>query len=113
MINGKPVRVWQVLEPTYPKNKELEEAIYVHGHTRILIINAPIEDVSTLLKRKLRSQIEAGLVLDIGRTYDGVPMVEFTSIEEASKALSMLLKDRDFGGSDFDFDDDYCAAKYA
>ncbi|KAK5943647.1 hypothetical protein PMZ80_004655 [Knufia obscura] len=111
-INGKPVRVWQVLEPTYPKNKELEEAIYMNGHTRILIINAPIDDVDGLLKRKLRRQIEAGLVLNIGRSYDGVPIVEFTSIEEATKALQMFLEDRDFSGSDFDFDDDYCAAKY-
>lgn len=84
----------------------------MNGHTRILIINAPIDDVDGLLKRKLRRQIEAGLVLNIGRSYDGVPIVEFTSIEEATKALQMFLEDRDFSGSDFDFDDDYCAAKY-
>jgi len=41
-----------------------------------------------------------------------VPIVEFTSIEEATKALEMFLHDRDFGGSDFDFDDDYCAGNY-
>lgn len=111
-INGKPVRVWQILEPTYPKNKKLEEAIYINRHTRILIINAPTDNIDALLKRKLRRQIEAGFVLDIGRTYDGVPIVEFTSIEEATKALDMFLEDRDFSGSDFDFDDDYCAAKY-
>jgi len=111
-INGKPVRVWQVIEPTYPKNRELEEAIYVNGHTRILIINAPVDDIEVLLKRKLRRQIEAGLVLDIGQSHDGVPIVEFTSIEEATKALYMFLEDRDFSGSDFDFDDDYCAGRY-
>lgn len=101
------------MEPTYPKNKELEEAIYVNGHTRILVVNAPIDDIEKVLKRRLRHQIEAGLVLDIGRTHDGVPMVEFTSIEEATKALNQLLCDREFGGSDFDFEEDYCATKYA
>ncbi|KAK5076922.1 hypothetical protein LTR51_002608 [Lithohypha guttulata] len=109
-INGTQIRVWQVLEPTYPKNKELEEAIYVHGHTRILVINAVIENIEKVLKNKLRTQIEAGLVLDIGRTHDDLPIVEFTSIEEGTRALNALLNDRDFGGCDFDFEEDYVAA---
>lgn len=111
-VNGKRVRVWQVLEPTYPKNKILEEDIHQNGHTRILIVNAPIDDIDQVLKRKLLPQITQGLVLDIGRSYDGVPIVEFTSIEEATKALHVLLDDREFAGSDFDFDEDYCATQY-
>ena len=111
-INGQQVRVWQVLEATYPKNRELEEAIYVNGHTRILIVEAPHDNIDEVLKRKLKKQIEAGLVLDIGRSHDGMPVVEFTSIEEATKALRRFLEDPVFGGSNFDFEDDYCAAKY-
>lgn len=66
-----------------------------------------------MLKRKLRSQIEAGFVLDIGRSHDGVPLVEFTSIEEATKALKAFMEDKDFAGADFDFDDDYCNSRFA
>lgn len=112
-MNNKRVRVWQVLEPTYPKNKQLEEDIYQNGHTRILIVNAPIDDVDEVLKRKLQCQAQQGLILDIGRSYDDIPLVEFTSIEEATKALHVLLDDHELAGSDFDFDEDYCAAKYA
>lgn len=111
-INGRRVRVWQVLEATYPKNKELEEAVYVHNHTRILVIHAPIDNIKELLKQKLRAQIEAGLVLDIGITHDGVPMVEFTSIEQSTKALKAFMDDRDLAGADFDFDDDYCNSRF-
>lgn len=111
-INGQQVRVWQVLEATYPKNKELEEAIYVNGHTRILIVDAPHDNIDKVIKQKLKKQIEAGLVLDVGRSHDGMPVVEFTSIEEATKALSRFLEDPVFGGSDFDFENDYCAMEY-
>lgn len=104
--------MWQVLEATYPKNKELEEAVYVHNHTRLLVIHAPIDNLHDLLKQKLRRQIEAGLVLDISRTHDGVPMVEFTSIEESTKALKAFLDDRAFAGADFDFEDDYCNSRF-
>lgn len=86
--------------------------MYVHGHTRVLVIHAPLDNINELLKQKLRGQIEAGLVLDIGRTHDGVPMVEFTSIEQATKALKAFLDDRDFAGADFDFDDDYCNSRF-
>lgn len=65
------------------------------------------------MKQKLRGQIEAGLVLDIGRTHDGVPMVEFTSIEQSTKALKAFLDDRDFAGADFDFDEDYCNSRFS
>lgn len=84
----------------------------MHHHTRILIIHAPIDNIKDLLKQKLRSQIEAGLVLDIGVTHDGVPMVEFTSIEESTKALKTFMDDRDFAGADFDFEDDYCNSRF-
>lgn len=39
-------------------------------------------------------------------------MVEFTSIEEANKALKLLMSDIEFGGTCFDFEEDYCAARY-
>jgi len=92
---------------------ELEEAIYNEGYTRILLVNAPhLDNVDELLKKKLRDQAEAGFILDIGMSFEGVPMVEFTSIEEAHKALKVLIGDPDFGGTCFDFEDDYCAARY-
>lgn len=114
-INGRPVRVWQVLEPTYPKNGDLEEAIYLNGHTRILIINAPMVEAKQVLKRKLRKQIEAGFILDISRSDDDddTTIVEFTNIEEATKALERFLDDPDLAGADFGFDDDPCASCYA
>lgn len=111
-ISGKRVRVWQILEATYPKNRELEEAVYKHLHTRILVIHAPIDNIKDVLKEKLRAQIGAGLVLDIGFTHDGVTMVEFTSIEESTKALKAFMEDRDFAGADFDFEDDYCNSRF-
>lgn len=85
----------------------------MHNHTRILVIHAPIDNINHLLKQKLRGQIEAGVVLDIGRTHDGVPMVEFTSIEQATKALEAFIDDKDFAGADFDFEDDYCNSRFS
>lgn len=112
-LGGCALRVWQVLEPTYPKNLELEKAIYDESYTRILLINAPhLFGVDALLKQKLSRQIKAGFVLEVGTSFEGLPMVEFTSIEEATKALSILMRDAEFGGACFDFEDDYCAARY-
>ena len=112
-MSGKRVRVWQVIEPTYPKNKDLEKDIYERDHSRILVVESSMANIDEVLEDKLRYQVDQGLVLNIGRTDDDLPMVEFTSIEEATKALQVLMSDPDLKDTGFDFDQDYCADGYS
>jgi len=113
MIMGTPVRVWQVLQPTYPANKLVETDIFQHGYTRILLLEN-VEDSGVLpkLHKKLERELRDDAVIEINRTADGVPMVEFTSVAVAAGAMRRLEGDREFKGCIFDFDRDYCDDGY-
>jgi hypothetical protein len=101
------------LQPTYPANKQLEADIFLHGYTRILLLEH-VEDSGVLpkLHEKLAPEIEEGSVIKINRTEDGVPMIEFTNVAAAAGAMRRFQTDREFKGCVFDFDKDYCEDAY-
>jgi hypothetical protein len=109
-IKGQPVRVWQVLTQTYPKNKELEEFVFEDGFTRMLIINNATEDALISLPGKL--ECFKSSIIEYGRTFDGYPVVEFTSVAAAVAAMKLLMADLNFQGAEFDFDEDPCGEPY-
>lgn len=111
-ILGQPVRVWQVMEPTYPPNEELEQQIYEQDYTRLLVIDFNNDKLEATLQNKLAGFISQALVIDIRATTDGATLVEFTSIDDSARALRILMADPDFSGVQFDFEEDYCARKY-
>lgn len=111
-IKGQKVRVWQVLEPTYPRNANLENEIFEEGYTRLLLIENATDTALAMLPTKLAYQFKAGFVINVTRSYDNLPMVEFTSVAECSRALHILINDADFGGSRFDFEEDPCCDAY-
>ena len=109
-IKGQPVRVWQVLTQTWPKNKQLDEDVFVNCYTRILLITqVDAEQLATIPEKLgfLRSSI-----VEFGLSYDNMPLVEFTSIAAAVKALNVLVNDPELGGAEFDFEEDPCAEPY-
>ena len=107
-IKGRTARVWQVLQPTYPKNRQLDEDVFIHCYTRTLLIDKVAEQAFSLIQHKLRKQINMGFVVRIGETEDGIPLVEFTSVREATKAMRHLSLEKEFVGAVFDFENDYC-----
>jgi len=113
IIKDNKVRVWMVLQPTYPRNAELCNDIFTRMYTRFLLIDNVSDAVLDLLPSKLARQIDRRVVVGIGQAHDGIPLVEFTSVVEASRALNLLVIDPQFGGAEFDFDDDPCAEDYA
>ena len=110
VIKGQPVRVWQIITPTYPKNKELDRNVFDNCFTRILIINNASRDALDTIPQKLY-QFQNSIVR-YSKTFDRYPSVEFTSIATAVKAMYLLLTDPIFAGAEFDFDDDYCGEPY-
>lgn len=71
-IKGSPVRFWQVLQPTYPANKQLETDIFQNGYTRILLLeNVENSGVLPKLHEKLVPELRDGTVIRINRTADG------------------------------------------
>lgn len=111
-VLGQPVRVWQVMEPTHPPNEELEQQIYEQNYTRLLVIDFNNEKLEAMLQGRLAGFISQALIIDIRVTSDGATLVEFTSIDDAARALRVLMADPDFSGVQFDFEDDYCASRY-
>ncbi len=110
-IKGQPVRVWQVLTQTWPKDKQLAEDVFVNCYTRVLLITKLSPEQLATIPGRLdflrRSIVEFGL------THDGLPMIEFTSVAAAVKALNeVLVKDTDLGSAEFDFEEDPCAEPY-
>lgn len=110
IVKGCPVRVWHVPNQTYPKNKKLEKDVFENGYTRVLLFDNITDDQLALIPGKL-AWAENNIV-DIGRAADGMPMVEFTDVAVASKALELFMNDPEFGAVRFDFEDDPCAAPY-
>lgn len=107
-VHGQSIRVLVVNEATYPKTRELEKYVFERHYTRLLLIDNVKESIISLLPEVLHRQIERGLVVEIGQAYDGIPLVEFTSVLEAVKALNYLESEEAFRDAIFDFEDDYC-----
>lgn len=81
--------------------------------TRLLIAHLDDPNIMDILAAKLGPSINTGLVVRMGKTLeDDLPLVEFTSIEEAFRAMCCLMEDPDLGGMEFDFEKDYCEAPY-
>jgi len=109
-VNGSLVRVWQVTNQTYPKNKQLDKDVFENAFTRILLFAGMTDEQFELIAPKL-ALLTANIV-EIGRALDGLPMVEFTDVATASKVLEQIVHDPDFDGVQFDFEDDQCAEPY-
>lgn len=110
IIKGKPVRVWQVITQTYPKNDTVDRDVFEEGYTRILIIDEIKQEALTLIPDKL-AHLKSSIV-GYTKTFDDYPMIEFTSVAAATSALRVLTFDTDLGGVKFDFGDDYCGEPY-
>ena len=106
-VHGQAIRVLLCNEPTYPKNRQLDEDVFMHYYTRILLIDNVKDSVVRLLPSMLERQIKMGFLVDMGVTEDGILMVEFTSVVEAVKAMKRLQVEEAFHGAVFDFEDDY------
>ena len=106
-IRGQQVRVWQILQPTYPRNPKLTKAIS-EGATRMLGIINISERAEHLLRTKLMPQKAAGFLIQEMETFDACPLFEFTTIAEAVKAANIVETDRDLGGTMAVFENDPC-----
>lgn len=109
-IKGQPVRVWQVLTQTYPKNRQLDENVFVNCYTRVLLITNVTNQQLTTIQGKLAHLRNS--IIEYGRTHDDLPMIEFTSVAAAVEALRLLMNDPDLSGAEFDFEDDPCSEPY-
>ena len=110
-IKGQPVRVWQVLTQTWPKNKQLDEDVFVNCYTRILLITKVDAEQLAAIPKKLAFLRTS--IVEFGRSYDEMPLVEFTNVAAAVKALSVLMNDPELGSAEFDFEEDPCAEPYS
>jgi hypothetical protein len=106
-LRGQPIRILQ-LGYTYPKNRQLDEDVFTRCYTRILLIDNVNDRVIRRLPAYLNNQVKMGFVIEIGKADDGITMIEFTSVEEAAKAMRAMQTEEMFQGVVFDFDDDYC-----
>ena len=106
-INGSRVRVWPVLQPTYPRHPAVTEAI-CHGATRVLLILHISSTALKTLDYKLAPQRDAGFLVEERLSYDGYPVFEFTTIAEAVKAARIVETDPGLGGTAAAFDTDPC-----
>lgn len=109
-IKGQPVRVWQVLTQTWPKNKQLDEDVFVNCYTRILLIAKVDPEHLATIPEKLA--FLGTSIVEFGLSYDGMPLVEFTNVAAAVKALNVLVNDPELGRAEFDFEEDPCAEPY-
>lgn len=108
-ILGRRVRVWQVMTQTYPKNAQLDYDVFEQCMTRLLLI----DNVNAEVKARLPEKLANYNVVEISNSpKDGMPMVEFTSVAQASAACREFMRDPDFQGARFDFDEDYCGEPY-
>ena len=106
-VRGQHIRVLQ-LGYTYPKNRQLDEDVFIRCYTRILLIDNIDDQVIQHLPAFLNQQIKMGFVIEIGQADDGITMIEFTSVVEAAKAMRAMQAEEMFHGAVFDFEDDYC-----
>ena len=106
-VRGQPIRVLQ-LGYSYPKNRQLDEDVFIRCYTRILLIDNISDRVIQRLPAYLDQQMKMGFIVEIGQTDDGITMVEFTSVAEAAKAMRAMQTEEIFYGAVFEFEDDYC-----
>ncbi|RMZ86316.1 hypothetical protein DV736_g6457, partial [Chaetothyriales sp. CBS 134916] len=117
-VLGKPVRVWQVITQTYPKTAHLEHDVFENMYTRLLLVNLKNANVGVEARELMRGLLPAKLawlqdeLMGMGKTLDGYDLIEFTSVQAATKAMEQLRRDEDFGGIELDFEDDPCAEPY-
>jgi hypothetical protein len=110
-ICGQEVRVYQLINGTYPVSEAIEA--YEQGMSRILIMTEAEEAVLASVPEALGNLCE--YVISFGRTWDGYPRIEFKSVVAAVKGLKVLQNDKSFVGVDFDFKEvgeDPCAQPY-
>ena len=74
-IRGQLVRVWQVLQPTYPRSVVLQEDIDA-GYTRNLMIWEATENQNARLLTKLARQVQTGTLVDDWTSHDGKRVLE-------------------------------------
>ncbi|KIX00158.1 uncharacterized protein Z518_10295 [Rhinocladiella mackenziei CBS 650.93] len=83
-IDHLPVRTWMPIDPTYPRNSDLNDAIFGHGASRI-------SDISEELLRSIPGRLDrlhlACAVIEYSRTFDGLAAIEFAHIKAAAKAV--------------------------
>ena len=112
-INGSTVRTWKPVDPTYPCNGEIEEAIYGDEQaTRILLIGGINDDDYAIIPLKLARLNLSGRVIEYSWTHDGYGSLEFTDVKNAYKAMRELKRDRDLLGAVFRYDNDYTMSDY-
>ena len=108
-INDHPVRVWLVLQPTYPKNQKLDEDVFMNCATRILIFdNRVAQAVITSWPPRFAHQLDHGDLVDVTPWGPCYVKFEFASVAEAVGAMEDFRMDPRFDGVVFDFEDDYC-----
>lgn len=109
-IKGEPVRVWQVITQTYPKNTQLDMDVFDNGFTRVLLINKASKTALDSIPTKLARFNDQ--IVTSGETFDKYPMIEFTSVAAAVEAMRILISDTKFASAEFDFDEDPCGEPY-
>ncbi|KAK4936253.1 hypothetical protein LTR10_022840 [Elasticomyces elasticus] len=112
-INGSRVRTWKPIDPTYPCNGEIEEAIYGDEQaTRILLLGGISDDDYAIIPLKLARLNLSGRVVEYSWTHDAYGSIEFTDVKSAFKAMRELKRDRELLGTIFRYDDDYTMSDY-
>lgn len=106
-VRNQHIRVLQ-LGYTYPKNRQLDEDVFIRRYTRILLVDNISDQAVQHLPAYLNTQIKMGFVIEIGQADDGITLIEFTSVVEAAKAMRAMQAEEMFRGAVFDFEDDYC-----
>ena len=110
IIKDKRVRVWQVMTQTWPKTAELYDLVHRQRFTRFMAFKECDEIQLETIPGKLEWLWNNVVVL--GWTEDKLPVIEFTSVAAAVKALNQLVKDLDLGSVKFDFIEDPCDRPY-
>jgi hypothetical protein len=112
-INGIPVRTWKPVDPTYPRNAELEEAIFGdEDATRIVLIGNIDDDVFAMIPTKLARLNVSRAVVDFCWLYRDEAAIEFADIKSAVRVMKAFREDHDLWGATFRYDEDYTTGKY-
>lgn len=105
-VLGQRIRVYQQLEPTYPRTPAADEAVYTHKMTRIISI--PSFGLNTATVAAALRQFGITGLLELS-SQEGKTVLEFGSILRAYKALQTL----EIRGVKVEKESDYCNATVA